>query len=110
MSVFDDDEAEVVRRLTLDARATIGPGFETCIQRSASHARLFPRDRDSFIQYVVDDVQQYFHDTFVDTTWPSCPRHPNHPLWFRNGWWWCERDSEAIARLGELGAEATGAD
>ena len=29
---------------------------------------------------VAEGIQQYLHDTFVDTTWPSCPLHPNHPL------------------------------
>lgn len=38
---------------------------------------------------------------FVDTVWPKCPRH-RHPLWFRDGSWWCERDDLCVARLGEL--------
>jgi hypothetical protein len=50
----------------------------------------------------VNDVQQYFHDTFVDTTWPACPRHPRHPLWYRAGSWWCVQDGVAVASLGEL--------
>lgn len=57
-------------------------------------------------QRAVDDVQQVVHDEFIDTTWPACPRHPNHPLWFREGWWWCEMDGVAIAKLGELKADA----
>jgi hypothetical protein len=51
---------------------------------------------------LVNDVQQYFHDTFVDTTWPACPRHPRHPLWYRAGSWWCVEDGVAIAPLGDL--------
>ena len=40
--------------------------------------------------------------TPVDTTWPTCPHHPNHPLWHSDGWWRCERITEPVARLGEL--------
>jgi hypothetical protein len=46
--------------------------------------------------------EQYFHDTFVDTTWPACPRHPNHPMWFGAGWWLA--DGRPLVRLGELGS------
>jgi hypothetical protein len=61
-------------------------------------------DAGDYVQKVVDDVQQHLHDLRIDTTWPRCPRHLRHPLWFRDGWWWCECDTVAIARLGELGA------
>jgi hypothetical protein len=59
-------------------------------------------DISRLIEKVVEDVQQEFMDTFVDTTWPSCPRHPNHPLWLHDGRWYCERDGEALAALGGL--------
>lgn len=59
-------------------------------------------DSSSLTEKVVEDVQQEFMDTFVDTTWPACPRHPNHPLWFHEGGWYCERDGEALAPLGAL--------
>ena len=55
-----------------------------------------------FTQHLVDDTQQYLMDTFLDTTWPTCPRHPNHPLWFRDEAWYCEKDGEALAKLGGL--------
>lgn len=38
-----------------------------------------------------------------------CPRHPNHPLWFRDGAWYCERDREALAELGGLVGIGAGA-
>ncbi len=50
----------------------------------------------------IDEVQQYFQDTFVDTTWPACPRHPNHPLHFEGGYWHCPSDGAVIAPLGKL--------
>lgn len=59
-------------------------------------------DIASLTEKVVDDVQQEFMDMFIDTTWPACPRHPNHPLWLHDGQWYCERDEEALAPLGGL--------
>ena len=32
------------------------------------------------VHSVAEGIQQYLHDTFVDTTWPACPEHHNHPL------------------------------
>jgi hypothetical protein len=99
------------RLLVRDVTSTIGGGravdvsgridqawdaawpFEVAWRRESDAAR---------VQRAVDDVQQFLHDTFVDTTWPACPRHLNHPLWFRDGSWWCEADGVAIAKLGEL--------
>lgn len=57
----------------------------------------------------VEDLQQRLHDTFVDTTWPACPRHRQHPRWLleddRGGTaWCCPRDHAAIAPLGTAGA------
>lgn len=52
-----------------------------------------------------DDVQQYFHDRFVDTTWPACPDHPNHPLDFKGEpmTWTCPTTHESKCSLGNLG-------
>jgi hypothetical protein len=104
-----DAECERVRDLlTHDIGATIG--VQTRDATIASRIRGFSENAagmadgvDDYTRRFVDDVQQYLHDTFVDTTWPKCPRHPHHPLWFRDGWWWCERETAAIAKLGELG-------
>jgi hypothetical protein len=48
------------------------------------------------------DLQQYLHDAFVDTTWPSCPHHPNHPLGFSDGMWRCGKIATPFAPLGGL--------
>jgi hypothetical protein len=37
--------------------------------------------------------------------WPACPRHSNHPLWYRDGAWWCDQDDMQVAPLGKLVAE-----
>lgn len=105
-----EDNDRMLALLERDVVNTIGEEFRHWVGDSAENAREFC-DVDDLIQKVVDDTQQAFMDCFVDVTWPSCPRHPNHPLWFRDGAWHCERDREALAELGALdsiGAGATG--
>lgn len=100
--VSEADEERGVALLRADVEATIGPGHNEAIVEAAARGRLHAGDPSGYIDKLVEDVQQYFHDTFVDTAWPSCPNHPNHPLWFSDGWWRCERVEEPIARLGTL--------
>ena len=97
-----EDEARVVSLLRRDAEATIGPGRDGRILEAAARRRRYVYVPAQYVGEVVDDVQQYFHDARIDTTWPACPHHPNHPLWFSDGWWRCERIEEPIARLGTL--------
>ena len=100
--VSTGDEDRVVALIRADVEATIGPGHGEPIVEAAARHRLHVGNPVGYVDKVVDDVQQYFHDAFVDTTWPACPHHPNHPLWFSDGWWRCERIEEPIARLGAL--------
>lgn len=93
----------MVRLITQDLRATVGPGLERFAIEEAARIRLFHDTLATYEQQVVDDVQQRLHDEFVDTTWPACPLHHHHPLWYSEGWWRCPQQ-RAIARLGELAA------
>src|SRR5262245_22627679 len=63
--------------------------------------QLFLR-ADAYIDKVVEEVQQEIHDLFIDTTWPTCPFHPNHPLWLGNGYWVCAQNGVRVAPLGGL--------
>ena len=90
----------VTGTLKVDVEATLGASHEADIDQFVEMGRSFIDDDARFTQWLVDNVQQCFHDTFVDTTWPACPRHPNHPLWFRDDGWWCGGDR--IAKFGEL--------
>ena len=58
----------------------------------------------------MDDFQQQIHDEHIDTTWPACPRHPNHPLNYSSlsDAWCCPRDGAVISRLGEVRAVVPG--
>lgn len=95
---------EAQRLLAHDVGATLGTTHVPLVEELAARIRKL-EIQDHSVK-LVDDVQQYFHDRFVDTTWPACPRHPNHPLSYDNGEWLCPRDRSAIARLGELDGAA----
>jgi len=69
------------------------------VLRRAAELREFDLATD---EKLVEDVQQEIHDTFVDTSWPACPRHGGHPLWYREGAWFCERLQAPVAALGTL--------
>ena len=66
-----EDEARVVSLLRRDVEATIGPGRDGRIFEAAARRRLYADVPAQYVGDVVDDVQQYFHDAFVDTTWPA---------------------------------------
>ena len=91
---------QVLPLLQRDVAATLGPAHVQLIEDTAADVRELHVSGEA--EKLVNDVQQYFHDTFVDTTWPACPRHAKHPLWYRDGSWWCVEDGAAVARLGQL--------
>ena len=103
--VSDTDAARVVRLLLQDLASTVGPGHDSVVEEAAARIRLFTGAAADFEQRVVDDVQQYLHDNFIDTSWPRCPDHPNHPLWYSEKWWQCEKPGKAVAPLGGLSGE-----
>lgn len=98
--ISDLGEVRIVELLGRDVVATLGPAHLDFVRSTARHHRQFTDDPDWYVERVVEDVQQYFHDCFIDTSWPACPAHPNHPMWFRGGWW--VADGEGRAKLGEL--------
>jgi len=97
-------ENAAVALVKQDVLATLGASCAAGVDRHAT--RLLPLDwtEDVLAAKLIEDVQQEFHDTFVDTAWPHCPKHPNHPLWFDQGAWRCSELGEAVARLGDLDA------
>ena len=106
MPLTEADEAELVRRLRRDVEATLGPGYEADILYHAATKRARHVDLAVYWEMVVEQVQEIFHDGFIHTTWPPCPRHHRHPLWLHGEYWMCEQDKVVIARLGELASTA----
>ena len=96
------DVDRVVGLLTRDLLNTTGSAHESVVTGAASHVRTFTDNPADFEQRVVDDVQQYLHDTFIDTSWPACPEHPHHPLWYSDGYWKCDHSGRLVAALGGL--------
>jgi hypothetical protein len=95
---------EVLLPVAADLRATLGWPSEQAevfaLQQALRWAAGVPR-----IILVAEAVQQRLHDDRVDTTWPSCPQHPNHPLWLTRtlpARWTCATTGEVFGDLGEL--------
>jgi hypothetical protein len=101
MPITDVDQTRVVQLIVSDLHGTLGTGHDYLARKHAVRTRQFVDDVPSYVQRVVEDTQQNIHDEFVDTVWPRCPRHA-HPLWFRDGFWWCTQDDLRVAALGEL--------
>ncbi len=99
-NAMPSDSTQVVPLLQRDVAATLGGAHREMIESIAADVRELRGANEA--TKIVNDVQQYFHDTSVDATWPTCPRHGKHPLWYRDGSWWCVEDGVAVARLGEL--------
>ena len=117
MSQGQLDTDRVVRLLMADAVATLGERARAEVLAAAANAeenaRLRLEQGDSlaraqwaFDYYVVNNCQQDVHDTHWDTTWPACPRHPKHPLWYdeERDAWVCRQDGATAAPLGGLAA------
>ena len=100
MTKGDPELEQVIRLLRRDVRVTVGPEYDADVTSLAANVLTF-REANDAGDKIIEDVQQYLHDTFVDNTWPTCPRHPNHPMWFRDKAWWCEQDKVPLVRLGE---------
>ena len=97
----------VVELILRDVETTLGPSAR---DEAAAFARLerrlgnVPADR---AETLVDTLQTYIHDCFIDPTWPACPIHATHPLWFgKENSWWCAMDDVKVAALGELPGNA----
>jgi len=96
----DSDFARAVELLVRDVVVTVGEEHAAYVVARAAALREF--DLADTADKLVEDVQEEIHDTFVDTSWPECPRHGKHPLWYRDGAWYCDHLEEPVARLGEL--------
>lgn len=111
------DTERIVRLLLADAIATLGERARADVLAVAenmdennaqvwlAHGNSLAEVQADFDRGVVENFQQNVHDSHWDTTWPACPRHRNHPLWYREDQhsWCCPRDGLALAPLGRLG-------
>lgn len=98
-----------------DLTATLGFPSETAealARREAGAAAEIMNEWDDddvswplFLARVVEESQRWLHDTFLDTTWPACPAHRNHPLWLNDDQipgWTCAATNTTVCAVGEL--------
>ena len=115
MSQSTLDTERVARLLIADASATLGEWSRAAVLAAAAnmkenaclwleHGESVPNVQRNFDRELVDHFQQDVHDEQWDTTWPACPLHPNHPLWYDESRqaWCCQQDGTALVQLGEL--------
>ena len=93
-------DERAIAKLEVDVVDTLGEEYRPIVRAARDKVRFL--QLRSPTEKVIEDVQQYIHDTHIHTSWPPCPRHPKHPLWYHDGGWWCERDRVRIAHLGML--------
>ena len=92
---------ELVPKLEQDVVRTLGPRYRGVVRDAAANVQSL--GLAARCEKLVSDLQQHFQDALVDSTWPPCPRHPAHALTYRDGAWWCDRDTVPIAAVGDLG-------
>jgi hypothetical protein len=115
MSLRKLDTDRVVRLLLQDALPTLGARAHAEVLRLAvdyeelagewmRQGERPAKAQRSFDRAVVDGLQETAHDLFRDTTWPACPFHPRHPLWYdeHRQAWCCEQERAVVAPLGGL--------
>lgn len=92
--------ADAIPLLEQDVVRTMGARHRAIVRDTAANIQSL--GIATRVEKLVTDVQRHFNDLSVDACWPACPRHPAHPLSYRDGAWWCDRDTVPIAALGDL--------
>jgi hypothetical protein len=96
--------SEVIGPIAADLVATLGytPEEARRVVQSVGSGQY----GDQGVTSVAEVIQQWLHDTFLDTTWPQCPEHRRHPLWLNEDVppiWTCDETQQPICALGQLG-------
>lgn len=92
---------EVIEPIAADLVATLGYTSDEArrVVRSVGSGQC----GDLGMTSVAEVVQQWLHDTFLDTTWPQCPEHRRHPLWLDEAeppMWTCDETEKPMCALG----------
>jgi hypothetical protein len=98
---------EAIPLLEEDVVRTVGARYAAIVRDTAANIQLL--GIATRVEKLVGDVQRYFQDLSSDTAWPACPRHPAHALTYRDGAWWCDRDTVPVCALGDLPLSSGGA-
>jgi hypothetical protein len=115
MSQSNLDTDRVVQLLLQDALPAFGERARAEVLRLAANYAVLAREwvengdtiaeaQCSYDGAVVEGLQEAAHDLYWDTTWPACPRHLRHPLWYdpTQQAWSCREDPTIVTPLGRL--------
>jgi len=94
-----DDVASTVRALKRDVERTSGMAWPPVAP--STEAAAAAADPAALVAQAVTGTQRAVHAA-GEPHWPRCPHHFDHPLTYREGWWYCERDAAFIARVGRV--------
>jgi hypothetical protein len=93
------DVEKALRGLKRDVERTSGLSWAEVAPPSPSAG--ISSDPSEALTAPVTAAQRAVHAA-GETQWPRCPHHFDHPLTYREGWWFCERDAAFIAAVGRL--------
>lgn len=101
---------EALNLVVADLTATLGWSQEEAedfvLQNAHEYETGVPR-----VVTLAESVQQRLHDDRVNTSWPACPEHPNHPLRLSRtlpAVWVCPSTGKTVCALGELASVGAG--
>lgn len=98
---FNEARNRLVPLLEADVVATLGERYRH-VMRDATKHPVYASDPTEYEERIVDNVQEEILESWIDATWPACPRHGRHPLVYHEGGWWCQQDRVVLCKLGEL--------
>ncbi len=93
------DVRKVLRALRRDVERTSGMAWAPVAPSAPDPAST--DEAAALIARAVTTGQRAVHAA-GEPHWPRCPHHFDHPLTYRDGWWYCERDAAFIAQLGRV--------
>lgn len=93
------DVEKTLRGLSRDVERTSGYAWDTVAPPPPADAAS--ADPSGTLTAQVAATQRAVHAA-GEPDWPRCPHHFDHPLTYRDEWWFCERDAAFIAAVGRL--------
>lgn len=95
-----DHVAKTLRALKRDVERTSGMNWAD-VAPSPLTGTAASGEPSSVLTQTATEAQRAVHAA-GEPQWPRCPHHFDHPLTYRDGWWFCERDHAFIAEVGRL--------
>ncbi len=97
------DVRKALDRLSRDLEQTAGVELPDVVWPADASTAAAPagENGEPVLARAAASAQQTVHAA-GHPLWPRCPRHFLHPLTYRDGWWFCDRDRAFVAELGRL--------